>query len=728
MTNAFIVRSRSGRRARLSLIPALGMVLVGAIAPVGMAQAETATETTTPDDSAVVLPELAITDTQTAPLSAVSEGSGTYAPKAATVAGKVPAKLKDIPNSVSVITREQLDDQNLTDVDHALAWAPGVTVRPNDNAQSWYQSRGYALSVMHDGMPTYDGLSGYQQFDTAVYDRIEVLRGPSGLLQGSSDPAGSVNLVRKRPTEDLKGQATVAIGSWDYSRETADLSTPLTTDGRLSGRFVVAHTDRDYFYSGVHSEKLLGYGILEFKPTPDWTFGYSSTWQHDDTGLFSGVPTYSTGLSMGLDRSTNFNTSWTSADWVTHEEKIDAEHRFGHGWSAKIAASWREQKFSWDDGYAGSVNPATYTTTYTTRDAEATYYRKGLDAYVTGPFQAFGREHTLLLGSNLDIYNQDWVRGRATQAGVVVSNGSTLSQGSLSRSTGGETRMTQFGQYGQARLQILDPLTVIVGGRNTSFDSDSRSMSSSVWGNWSQGGKAQNEFTPYGGVTLAVTPETSLYGSYSEIFVPQTATTSAGTTLPPRTGWQTEVGVKNSLFDDTVNASAAVFLLRDVNRAITDPNDSNYSIAAGKVESKGVDLEISGRPLENLKLTGSYTYLLNQYLRDSSNTGGTFTTWEPKHTVKLWGMYSFDDGLLKDFSLGSGVLAKSRTWATSTKLEQDAYAVVDAQIGYKINDHLSADLTVNNVFDTEYWATMRSTTNNMYGEPRSVMLTLKAEM
>lgn len=653
-----------------------------------------------------------------------------YKANSATVGGKSPVPLREIANSVSVITRERMEDQNLTDVDHAMAWVTGVETRPNDGAQSQYYARGFALPIMNDGMPSYDSASGYQQFDLAMYDRIEVLRGPAGLMQGSSEPSGSINLVRKRPTDTPQASMTASAGSWNNYRTTADVSTPLTDDKTLKGRFAAAFTDRDFYYDDAHSQKWFGYGILEYTPNPDWTFDYSVAYQSDDNQPLGGLPTYSDGQPIDFSRSANTNTPWTWSEWVTHEEKLEAERRFSNGWTAKVGGSWREQTFAWKDGYAAGVNRATNTANYTLRDRDYVYYRKAADASVEGPFKLFGREHSLLLGTNIDIFNSqgDWGNNR-TVNGVNIFNTGGVPEPNLVHTEGTETRTTQYGQYGQLRFRAFDPLLLIVGGRNTSFDSKNRAMTASQWGIWKQGAKAMNEFVPYAGAVLDITKETSVYGSYSEIFVPQTAMTVSGSVLPPRKGWQTEVGVKNDFLDGKLSATLAAFVVRDTNRAITDPANTNYSIAAGEVESKGWETEVTGAPVDGLKLTAGYTYLTTQYANSGSNTGTTFQTWMPRHSFKTWGVYSFGEGSgLDGFSLGAGIIAKSQTYSTSTQLHQNAYAVVDAQIGYQLNENLAVTLTGTNLFDNEYWAKMLTSTNNLYGEPRAFVLAIKASM
>lgn len=669
--------------------------------------------------------------TQLAPVVVTAQPENlNYKASTATVGGKSPVPLREIANSVSVVTRERMDDQNMVDVDHALSWVTGVETRPNDGSQGQYYSRGFALSVMNDGMPSYEGASGYQQFDLAMYDRVEVLRGPVGLMQGSSEPSGSINLVRKRPTEDVQASMTASAGSWNNYRTTADVSTPLTDDKTLKGRFIATFTDHDYFYDNAHSQKWFGYGVLEYTPNPDWKFDYSVAYQSDDNQTFSGLPTYSDGQPIDFSRSANTNTPWTWSEWVTHEEKLEAERRFSNGWTAKVAGSWREQTFAWKSGYAAGVNRATNTANYTLHDRAYVYYRKAADASVEGPFKLFGREHSLLLGTNIDIFNSqgDW-GNNLTVNSVNIFNPGSVPELTQPHTEGTETRTTQYGQYGQLRFRALDPLLLIVGGRNTSFDSKNRSMTGSNWGTWKQGGKAMNEFVPYAGAVLDITKETSVYGSYSEIFVPQTNMTVSGSVLPPRKGWQTEVGVKNDFLDGKLSATLAAFLVRDVNRAITDPNNTNYSIAAGEVESKGWEAEVTGSPVNGLKLTAGYTYLTTQYGNSGSSTGNTFQTWMPRHSFKTWGVYSFGEGSgLDGFSLGAGVIAKSQTYSNNTQLHQNAYAVVDAQIGYQLNDNLAVTLTGTNLFDNEYWAKMLTSTNNLYGEPRAFVLAIKASM
>lgn len=212
---------------------------------------------------------------------AASEGTRSYAPRAVTVAGKTAQTPRDIPQSISVVTRERLDDQHLISLVDALRYTTGVTVPENGSGSPDYYARGYPLGIQYDGVPATNGLTGYApQFDLAMYDRVEVLKGPAGLLQGSAEPAGTINLVRKRPLDRFAANAQLSVGSWNNVFGDLDVSTPLNTSGTIRARAVLAGQDRDFFYDDVHERHGLAYAIVEADPSPDTTLSLSGAIQH----------------------------------------------------------------------------------------------------------------------------------------------------------------------------------------------------------------------------------------------------------------------------------------------------------------------------------------------------------------------------------------------------------------------------------------------------------------
>lgn len=647
------------------------------------------------------------------------------------VGGKEPVSPREVPQSVSVITEERIKDQNLVTVTDALNQVTGVTAISNDTTQSQFLSRGYALGVTYDGVPAYNALAGYQQFDLAAYERVEVLRGPNGVFAGSGNPGGTVNLVRKRAKSEFAVSGAASAGSWNNYRGEVDVTGPLNEDKTLRGRAVVALQDRDYFYDKTHSTKWLGYGTLEWDLDPDTTLSLAVTSQDDKTDApSSGLPAWTTGGLIDAPRSTNAIADWSVYKWNTQETVVDLEHRFANRWSARVKLGYRDQDFYFKDGYASTgVDPATNTLSYARRVRDYNYKRKAVDVYATGPFTLFGREHTALFGYNYEDLTSTYAGANGTAVTGVIF-GQNIPNFDVPYNLGGETRTAQSGIYGQARLSIADPLTVLVGGRFSDFTTRSRNIAPATQTDWSYGAKADNEFTPYAGVIYDLTRNVNLYASYTDIFIPQTQTKVNGETLDPRVGRQFEIGSKSEFLDGKLNVSVAIFNLLDKNRPFADPDNTGYYLSSGEVQSKGFEVEVSGSPAPGYQLQAGYTRLKTEYKKDAANQGLPFDTWEPRDTLKLWGVRKFSGGLLDRVTLGLGANLYSSSTAgngTSAVRRQDGYAVVNLMAGYQIDPHLSLALNLNNLFDETYYTRLGGTnTYNTYGEPRNVSLTLRA--
>jgi len=669
----------------------------------------------------------------------VTEGSKSYTSPAVTVASKTPVALKDIPNSVSVITRQQIEDQNFVTVGDALNQATGVNVFSNDTTQSQYYSRGFALESQNDGTPSAIQFSGYQQFDLDIYDRIEVFRGPAGLLQGSGAPAGTVNLVRKRARDTFGVSGYLSAGTWNNYRASVDVTGPLTANKALRGRAVLTGQDRDFYFDRAHARKWLGYGVLEYDITPRTTISTSLTYQDSKDPSFTGPPAWTNGGYTNAPRNMNPFPDWGRYLWTSQEITAKVEHTFENKWVATARFSKKDQNFFFKDAYPTTgVDPATLTATYARREYDYDYEQYLGDVYASGPFKLLGRSHNLLVGFN---YGSWETTGKGARLSPDLTGVNVFNQGSnitteptIPYTTGSNSKTVQKGYYSQLRFKILDPLTLVVGGRFTDYDNKSRSVPPSASTNWKQGAKADTEFTLQGGLVYDVTKNITAYFSYSDIFVPQSNLKFTGEAIDPRTGRQYEIGTKGEFFDKQLNANIAAFLIRDQNRALNDPDHPTFSVNGGEYESKGLEGEIAGSPLPGWDLSAGYTYLLTEILRASSGQGQAISYWYPKHSFKLWSKYSFSGGILDGLSAGGGIRAYSKsetstlpTVAVPNLRIQDAYAVVDLLVGYQFNKNLSGTLNVNNLLDEEYRTRIGGlNTYNTYGDPRSITVTLRS--
>ena len=683
--------------------------------------------------------------TKLPPIKVNVDKEKTYKAATATIGGKTPQTIRETPNSVSVITKQQMEDQNLRTIQEVLTQTTGVNVIANDTVSSQYYARGYALGVMYDGVTSYNGLTPSHQFDTVIYDRVEVLRGPAGILRGVGEPGGVVNLVKKKPQSKFGANLNLSTGSYSNNSVSLDLTGPLIKSKAIRGLVSLSSVNRDFFYDYTHEDKFTIYTALEVDLLANTTLGANFTSQTSEVkDPWSGVPTSSATDANGhyilLDVPVNtfYSPEWGRMNYSTNETNTYIEHKFNNGWKVRGNYNLRQQNFLWKYGYTYSaVNVATKRLDYAAQAGDYDYTREGYDIFVNGPVELFGRTHDLTVGFNQDNYLSSGISGsnRTYRTGVLWGDMSNFAEPNIPFTSGAQSRTRQNGIYFQAKANILDNLKFAFGGRTTNFKAASRSIAPSTSGlTWKPGAKADNEFTPYAGIVYDITDAITLYTSYADIFVPQTQLKADGSTLDPRTGRQFEYGVKTDLADGKLSASFALFDLKDKNRAYADPAYPNnaYYLNAGEISSKGYETEISGELLPGLQINAGYTYLKTEYEKDRTNQGKTYSIQSPKYQFKLWSDYTFpQSSAFKGLDVGLGVIAyssaqSSRGWRD--EVVNKGYKVANARIGYKFDEHYAIDLTINNIFDKKYYESV-GTPNiyNFYGSPRSYILSLKAK-
>ena len=671
-------------------------------------------------------------DAATLPVVTVSGERDATAP--APTMGKLPLTVRETPQSITVIGQEQMRQQNLQSLDEVMRHATGITVRPYQQLTTAYYARGFQVdSYEQDGVPVLMGNQAASPQDMAVYERVEILRGANGLLHGAGNPAATVNLVRKRPQREFAFSGAVSAGNWDRYRAEADLGGPLNASGSVRGRLVTAFEDRGYFYDVADQKSALFYGIGEVDLGPDTVLSAGLQYQRiRSTTNMAGVPRYKDGGDIGLKRSTYLDAAWDRFNWNTTRVFADLEHRFGQGWSAKLSANYLTADSNLK--YAGAYGAIDRQTGLGSALMGGAYKfdntQASVDAYVSGPVQLFGRRHELLLGGNAQRTTTEQYTGQLTPALRVPVNvfdwdpRSVPEPGVGPYTSPGETRARQQGVYGMGRFSLADPLTLVLGGRMS-------------WWNQDAPGSRQRidpEFTPYGGLIVDLDRQWSLYGSYAEVFQPQTQLTRDGQGLDPVTGTNYEAGIKGELMDGALNVSLAAFQIRQKNRAQQDPawpcvGQNCYYVAGGEVRSRGFEAEASGNITPYWTVAAGYTFNTSKYLTDTQAGGQPFASFTPKHIFRLWTNYALPT-MQRRLSVGGGLQVQSgySTVSGPVTLRQGGYALVDLRLAYRVDKHLTAALNVNNVFDRGYYQSLSGTAwNNRYGEPRNLMLTLRAE-
>ena len=704
------------------------------------------------NQDAQVMPEVTVTGQRLD--SATTEGTGSYTTPAMTL-GKRTQALKEIPQSVSVMTRERLDQQNLTSLGDVLANTTGITVQDTNSYERAYFARGYKIeNIQFDGVPTQSGSGFFSQPDMAIYDRVEVLRGPAGLFNGAGEPGGTVNLVRKRPLADFALSGRASTGSWSNHRGEFDLTNRLNDSGTIRGRLVGAYQDNDFFFDIANTKRTVGYGIVEFDLTPATTLGAGFSYERNKMiPFYGGTPRYADGGDLGLGRDVYLNAAWSQVNFERTTLFADLSHRFNDDWRVRLGATQtREKSHDYSGSVFGTVNRATgMGPTLSAFEAVGDSEQNAVDASLEGAFSALGKRHDFIVGANY------WERSYDSSSKTLAIDNPNIDvfdftprdyavfPTRLARpQTCNDTHTEQNGIYGSLRLTLLDPLKLSVGGRYSNYR---QSVYNKVTSRTTARSKDSDELTPYGALTLDLTPQWTAYASYAEIFRSQAGSFKAdGTSLDPATGENYEIGIKGSLYGGRLNTSLAVFRTNEEGRSQTDPNFPQPCAGSptggacflndGKVRSQGFEAELSGALAPRWNAAAGYTFNTTKYLRDRSASGAPsanerrpYSTFTPKHMFRLWTNYRLP-GELNNIDVGGGVRVQSRTYKTSGPLElnQGMYALWDARIGYRVNKHLSAALNVNNVFDKKYYRTLGSERgSNWYGEPRSVMLTLQAQ-
>lgn len=683
----------------------------------------------------------AVTVTEQAMRSPTTEQTGSYTTRALTI-GKMEQSIRETPQSVTVVTRQQMDDQNLTTVDQVLAQTTGTTASQRNFGAHTFVIRGYALTdanYLVDGVQaTVSSPTGWMPLDTAIYDRIEVLRGAGGMVVSAGDPSGAVNLVRKRPRAEGHFDVMASAGSWNNYRTEVDAGGPINAERTVRGRVVAAFEENDYFYDVAHKRQPLFYGIIDadLGRATKATLGVRHQ-QTRTTGYAPfGLPRYSDGGSLGLPRSTSLAQNWGLLDVEMNEVFGEVEHRFDDNWKAKVTVSHAER--SMDQNAAiprGAINRTTlagsnylryYKNTQTTSN--------GVDANLTGNFQAFGLNHQLMAGASASRLTEQTSIVQINGVGAVNVFSPNPSQvPAIARPAFTYTQESadeQASVYASARLQLAQPLHLLLGGRVSSIKYQANSvLNNSRISDYEQ----KNEFTPYGGLVFDLTREWSTYGSYAEIFQPQSAyLTSSGAPLKPAVGANYELGVKGELYGGRLNVSAAIFKIKRTGVAAVDNANLGLctsSLAStdcyrngGQSQSSGFELEASGEVTSGWQLAAGYTNASNR-----NDSGGTISDETPRHLLRASTSYRLK-GDWNAWTIGGGVSAQSSYNYTSGAafIKESGRAVWDFNASYRINRQWSAGVRIANLLDRNYY-TMNGDTDrgNYYGAPRNVMVTVR---
>jgi outer membrane receptor for ferric coprogen and ferric-rhodotorulic acid len=735
---------RTARAAMLRAALGCAAVLVLHTAHAGDAEPVAAPTPAAEDDTTRPIPTVTVTGS--------TENSDGFAAKKASVFKGID-DIRDVPQPVTVLTRQFLDDRVLPDLHDVMRNIPGVTVDYTDSERVNYYSRGYQIDALQiDGMTMNQGGTTVIQPDTAVLDHIEVLRGASGMLRGSGNPSAAVNLVRKRPTREFQASASAIIGSWDRRRIEADVSSPLNAAGTLRGRIVAVKDKKEFFQDARKEDREVLYAVVDADLTPDTLL--TASLQHTDldaTGAWGNLPSAIDGTPLNFPRSTYLGTDWNRWNRYNDQALLELNHKFANGWNLKAGTQFTSLKVkpwgflqSYFTRPTGATNPYLFnvsTSAYTGDTSNQRVFSFTAD----GPFEAFGRKHTLVVGAeslDVDTIGTSGYFNIAPLANVDIRTWNPYTSypqpaitpvGTTAYSAAGN-KTSQKGVYATTRLSITDPLAILVGARLSWWDYE---VPTAPAGNY----KIERQTTPYAGITYDINRQVSAYASYTEIFSPQNYKDRVGNILKPVEGKDFEAGLKGEFFGGRLTGTLALFRIDNEGKATQDlaggtpclpwyPTGYCY-VDGGKQRSQGWEVELSGEVWPNVELQGGFTNTQTKYLSDStaSNVGQPLRSIDPKHQLRVFATWR-PEGMLQGWSFGGGVQAQSDSYVRAGTLTstQGGYAVLNAMAGYRFNPTWSVQANVNNLTDKLYYAKYGPTgIGNYYGDPRNVLVSLRAK-
>ncbi|MFC3051758.1 TonB-dependent siderophore receptor [Kordiimonas pumila] len=644
--------------------------------------------------------------------------------------------LQETPQSVSVMTFQRIEDQNLNSLTDIVMNAVGVSAKEYDSSRFGFSARGFAIqNYQLDGVPlawSPGGDSGETQVDTALYERIEIVRGATGLLTGAGDPSASINLVRKQASSrEFKGSIAVDAGSWDTYGITADVSTPLNKDGSIRGRVVAKYRDGDSFRDWGSNEKTVLYGVLEADVTDHFLIRAGASYQDNNPkgSTWGGLPTWhSDGTRTDWDRTKTIAPDWSF--WASKTENYFASliYDFAGGWQAKLNLNRNETSADLkllylygtpdiDTGLGLGASPYR---------AKTSSKQNSIDFQLTGTVNLFGRSHELVFGGLHSKQHSEALTFAATDI-APIGNFNTW-DGSYPEPTfaatgavDGDYDTTQTGFYAATRLNVSDALKLVVGGRLSEWQQKGQ-----LYGTVRDYGDS-GVFIPYAGALYTLAENHTVYASYTEIFEPQNSRDRNGDFLPPLTGKSYEVGLKSTFLDDALHTTATLFLIEQDNLA---QPDTGYLIpgtifeasrAAQGTKSKGFELEVVGEILPGLNMSMGYT----QFKAEDAN-GDAVNTSHPRKIFKLFSTYTLP-GELDRLTVGGGINWEGSNYTNATnpltaapdRLEQEGYILANLMARFEVNEQISLQANVENLFDKTYYSQIGFYSQLAYGEPRS---------
>jgi len=634
--------------------------------------------------------------------------------------------IKDTPQSISVVGRELMDDFGTNNLNDALKLATGISVEEWETNRTNYTARGFDIKntqIDGVGMPNNWGIvTG--AMDSAGYEKLEVIRGANGLLTGVGNASGTINYVRKRPTNNAQGYVTLTRGSYDDNRAEIDYSTPFTEDAEWAGRVVAVREMEDSYLRGLHNDRQYLYGVIDGQLTENSTLTAGYSYQNaDTTGNMWGalVLGYSDGTQAEFDRSVSTTQDWTYWDTNTTTAFLEYSYKLSANWEAKLTYNYRhsaddDQLFYasvGDTGFDRATGEGLVGWPGKFIDSEKAHL---LDGSITGSFELFGLNQELVVGisaAKSDMLMYNFAADKAALPAFPFA-GNVFPEPKWGPKTNTEDSGQELDRaYGALKLSATEDFTAILGFNYARYHRDGISSGTEF-------DQTEQKISPYAGITYDFNSHLLGYVSYSDIYQPQDYTDINNHYLDPAKGVNYEAGLKGDWLDKRLLTTLAVFTAEQKNlgtfAGVT--SDARYYYTGVDIDSKGIEAEVTGNIGELTSIVLGATKLK---LEDQQ--GADTYIWVPRKTVNL----SLSTKLPQYTRLAFGVNAKWQSEVANfdgaVTLRQKSYATVNLFAAWDVTEKAQLKLNFNNITNEKYLTSLYNV--GYYAAPRTYSASLK---
>lgn len=659
-----------------------------------------------------------------------------YVAKRSATGTKTDTALAETSQSISVVTRDQLDQQGAMSLNQAVHYTAGVTPESRGATGTRYDQlkvRGFDVVNYLNGLKLQKMNFIAPQIDPYLLERIEVLKGPASVLYGQTPTGGMLNQIAKRPTDFTFGEVGIRFGNYTHRDFTFDFGGPVDKEGKVLYRVTGIAAAEDAQVKQADSKRVAIAPSVSWLPDTDTQLTLTGLYQNDPSaGTYAGVPAKGSVLSNPLGQiARDFNPGEPSLE-VFKREQSQFGYFFQHRFNDQVTFRANGQVFGTTQDYASvyglslGSNNRTLSRAYTVSHDELTslaFDNQIETKFATGPVL-----HTVLTGLDVQSWDGFYRSGTISGAANVPSidifapvYGLPVASPTLKRT---DVVGSQYGLYAQDEIRF-DHWVATIAGRM-----DWAEIKTAVQGLPQQ---ITSDQAPTGRAGLLYLFDNGIapYVSFAQSFSPQTGTDFNGKAFDPERGQQYEAGIKyappgfNALF------TTAVFDLTRQNLLTTDLAHTAYQVQVGAARSRGVEFEAKLSIDKSLNIVASYTYLATIYTQDNSGLQGLVPVGVPHNMAALWAYYSFAPEVLDGLSLGAGVRYIGETYNTTNTIQVPSYTLVDATLNYDLGKASPAlkgtsfNVNAKNLFDTTYVGACYTSATCAYGFGRTVLAELR---